>query len=848
MTDSAHTPMMQQYLAIKSQYPDILLFYRMGDFYELFFDDAERAADLLDISLTQRGHSAGRPIPMAGVPYHAAEPYLARLIRSGESVAICEQVGDPASSKGPVAREVVRVITPGTVSDDALLDAEHQNLLVAICRDNEQWGIASADVSSGWFSVSEVNSEAELQSELERLKPAELLYPEMLTLPSSLAHVSRPRRRPDWDFDAESAFSALTRQFQTHDLQGFGIVRNHPGIPAAGAVLQYVKDTQRAALHHFRSLQQESRDEALQLDVSTRRNLELTENLQGGKTHTLFAVLNTTKTAMGSRLLQRWLHRPLRNQEAIKQRQDVVTIIIEYGLAPLLQPLLRELGDLERILARVALQSARPRDLARLRHALRQIPQINNALAHTEQQVLAPIPEFPDIEQLLQDALVDHPPVLIRDGGVIREGYDKDLDHYRLLSDGGNAELAQLEARERARTGIQNLKIGYNKVHGFYIELSRLAADKVPENYQRRQTLKNVERYIIPELKSFEEQVLHSESRAIAIEKQLYQHLTERLLPSLGPLQDCAQSLAELDVFCCFAERAQHLNYSKPEFTSEAILQMKGARHPVVERFSTQPFIANEVNFSAERRLHIMTGPNMGGKSTYMRQTALIALLAHTGCFVPAESAIIGPIDRIFTRIGAADELATGRSTFMVEMAETATILHNATPSSLVLMDEIGRGTSTYDGMSLAWASAEALAEIGAMTLFATHYFELTELSSIYPEVVNIHVDATEHGNTVAFLYQVRDGAASKSFGIQVAQLAGIPDRVLHRAKIRLAELEKDRNQTSTEPQLSLSMPPAKDSSHSQVDPRIEQLDAINPDDLSPRQALAFLYQLKTKV
>lgn len=842
---SAHTPMMQQYLAIKAEHPDILLFYRMGDFYELFYDDAERAADLLDISLTQRGQSAGRPIPMAGVPYHAAENYLARLIRMGESVAICEQVGDPATSKGPVERKVVRILTPGTVSDEALLDAYRENLLVAIYPQDSGWGLATADISSGRFVVSHPSSEAALVAELERLKPAELLYPETLVLPPSLAVFNGLRRRPEWDFDSESAFSALTRQFQTHDLQGFGIARDHPGIPAAGCVLQYIKDTQRAALPHFRGLQQEYGREAIHLDASTRRNLELTENLQGGENHTLAAVLDKTKTPMGSRLLKRWLHRPLRDIHQLRSRQDRVATILHSGLAATLQPLLRELGDLERILARIALQSARPRDLARLRHALAHIPQINASLLAANQTVLQAFPEFENVHSLLASAIIDNPPVLIRDGGVIRPGYNADLDHYRALSDGGTEQLAALEARERERTGIQNLKVGYNKVHGFYIELSRLAADRVPDDYQRRQTLKNAERYIIPELKTFEDQVLQSQSRALAIEKTIYQAILEALLPSLGALQDCARDLAELDVFCCFAERAQRLNYIKPEFTTEAELTIRGGRHPVVECFSEQPFIANDVTFTKGRRVHVITGPNMGGKSTFMRQTALIALLAHTGSFVPAERATIGPIDRIFTRIGAADELASGRSTFMVEMTETAAILHNATSQSLVLMDEIGRGTSTYDGMSLAWASAEALAELGAMTLFATHYFELTELSSLYPEVVNVHVDATEHGDTIAFLYHVRDGAASKSFGIQVAQLAGVPERVIHRARARLTELENNRD-TAAGAQLSLDVPAPAEQKDSPIDPRLQQLDAIHPDDLSPREALALLYQLKS--
>ncbi|WP_194755790.1 DNA mismatch repair protein MutS [Aliidiomarina indica] len=843
---SAHTPMMQQYLAIKAEHPDILLFYRMGDFYELFYDDAERAADLMDISLTQRGQSGGRPIPMAGVPYHAVDTYLAKLVKLGESVAICEQIGDPATSKGPVERKVVRIITPGTLTDEALLDSHRENLLVAIQPQQQQWTLAGADMSSGRFFVSLLDTEQALNNELERLRPAELLYPEGLQLPASIHQRAGMRKRPEWDFDADSAFTALTRQFATHDLLGFGIDRHDPTLGVAGCVLQYIKDTQRGALPHLRRLQQERSDEAIHLDSSTRRNLELTENLQGNEQHTLASVLDRCKTPMGSRLLKRWLHRPLRDQEQLQHRLNHVNELIDQSAFSDIQSILREIGDVERILARVALQSARPRDLSRLRHALFCIPTLNQRIREQQLSYTQPIREFPDLAKLLEAAIVDNPPVLIRDGGVIAPGYHKELDEFRALSAGGNEQLEALEQRERERTGIQNLKIGYNKVHGFYIELSRLAADRVPAEYQRRQTLKNAERYIIPELKTFEEQVLQSQSRALAIEKQLYQDILQQLLAPLAELQSTAQALAALDVYCCFAERAVSLNYCRPEFTENNELTIIDGRHPVVEAFADHPFIANSVHFDKNRRLHVITGPNMGGKSTYMRQTALIALLAHTGSYVPAAQAKIGPMDRIFTRIGAADELASGRSTFMVEMTETAVILHHATERSLVLMDEIGRGTSTYDGMSLAWASAEALAERGSMTLFATHYFELTQLDSHCENTVNVHVDATEHGDTIAFLYHVKEGAASKSFGIQVARLAGLPDRVIARAKARLTELEQQQvGNTSPPPnqaQLNLSVPDPV-----AVDRRIQLLDELDPDQLSPREALEVLYTLTQK-
>ncbi|RUO22497.1 DNA mismatch repair protein MutS [Aliidiomarina iranensis] len=876
MADSAskHTPMMQQYLAIKAEHPDILLFYRMGDFYELFFADAQRAADLLDITLTQRGQSGGAPIPMAGVPYHAVEGYLARLIKLGESVAICEQVGDPATSKGPVERKVMRIVTPGTVSDEALLEPYKENLLVAISQlQNDTWGLAAVDITSGRFVVSSHASTDAVVSELERLQPAELLYPERLNLPQSVKSMPSLRRRPDWEFAADSGEQALLRQFGTHDLSGFGLDSNHPGIGAAGCILQYIKDTQRSALPHLQKIQQEFARDAIHLDSVTRRNLELTKNLQGTATHTLAAVLDETKTPMGSRLLQRWLHRPLRNIDRLQQRLNVVAALKECGAWQSLQLCLRDIGDLERILARIALQSARPRDLTRLRNALAILPKINALLGEHELQ--AHYPEFPlfaDIHQLLAQAINDNPPVLIRDGGVIREGYHADLDHYRELSAGGNEQLEQLAQRERERTGIQNLKIGYNKVHGFYIELSRLAADKVPAEYQRRQTLKNAERYIIPELKTFEEQVLQSQSRSLALEKELYQGILERLQAPLGELQATAYRLAELDVFACFSERATTLNYVQPNFTSANELHIEGGRHPVVEAFSESPFIANNVEFAENKRLKIITGPNMGGKSTYMRQTAIIALLAHTGCFVPAKSATLGPIDRIFTRIGAADELASGRSTFMVEMTETANILHNASAHSLVLMDEIGRGTSTYDGLALAWASAEALVEKRAMTLFATHYFELTQLAELLPYTTNVHVDATEHGDAVAFLYQVQQGPASRSFGLQVARLAGVPEAVLQRAKLRLAALEQTGkkskkaehsqvelplNEENTLTEEAVQLPTQarqrlgeNDSGESfqlttAPDPRIERLETCNPDEMSPKEALALLYELQ---
>lgn len=854
---SSHTPMMQQYLRIKSQHPDILLFYRMGDFYELFYDDAERAADLLDISLTRRGASAGQPIPMAGVPYHAAESYLARLLKLGESVAICEQTGDPTTAKGPVERKVVRILTPGTVTDEALLDAGHENLLLAFCPVNTgqqiQYGIADVDLASGRFSIRLTANPDTLLSELERLQPAEILYPEGMQdiVPAGLTDtISRKytlRRRPEWEFDKDSAFSALTQQFGTRDLQGFGLSPSFPALGAAGSILQYVKDTQRGALPHIRSIVEERHNDSIWLDAATRRNLELTRNLNGSDEHTLSAVLDKTSTAMGSRRLKRWLHFPVRDQKQLQQRLNCVEAMTQTGCWQELQDLLRNVGDVERILARVALQSARPRDLSRLHKALLTIPDIKSCLQHADitQESVQP-QEFPELCQKLSDAIVDNPPVIIRDGGVIAEGFNAELDQLRTLSAGGTEKLQAIESRERERTGIQNLKLGFNKVHGYYIEISRAASAQVPADYQRRQTLKNAERYIIPELKEFEELVLQSQSKALALEKRIYQQLLEELLQPLPQLQATATALACLDVLCCFAERATTLNYVRPEFNDNQGLSIQDGRHPVVEYFSDKPFISNTTEFSTNDRLLVITGPNMGGKSTYMRQTALITLMAHTGCFVPASRCVCGPVDRIFTRVGAADELASGRSTFMVEMTETANILHNATANSLVLMDEIGRGTSTYDGMSLAWASAEALAQRRSMTLFATHYFELTELAEQLQGVVNYHVEATEHKNSIAFQYHLKPGAASQSFGIQVAQLAGVPASVLLRAKERLTELESLHGKEKKGPPEARqqALLPMDDSQHNQEpDWRVAELESLEPDSITPREALDLLYR-----
>ncbi|HCH70971.1 MAG TPA: DNA mismatch repair protein MutS [Colwellia sp.] len=849
---------MRQYLTIKADFPDILIFYRMGDFYELFFDDAKKASDLLDISLTARGKTGGNAIPMAGVPYHAVENYLAKLVQLGESVAICEQIGDPATSKGPVDRKVVRVITPGTLSDEALLTDRQDNLIVAIVenhsksrkRTDADFGLAYLDMASGRFVITEPKTSEQLQAELQRLTPAELLYPETFTDIKLIKQYKGLRRRPDWEFDIETAISLLNKQFGTKELTGFGVDDKSLGLSAGGCLFQYVKDTQRTALPHIRAIISESASLGVVLDAATRRNLELTQNLHGGTDNTLAAVLDKSSTPMGSRLLKRWLHFPLRDLTTLNNRHNAIAKILATDLHHDIQPILKGLGDIERIVSRIALGSARPRDFARLRYALQQLPLLQSYILpassgyiNTLAKLIQPIPV---ILNLLEQAIIENPPVLIRDGGVIAPGYHQELDILRDLSDGATEFLAQLEQREKERTGIHSLKVGYNKVHGFFIEMSRTAAANVPDDYIRRQTLKNNERFITEELKEHEHKVLSAESKFLALEKRLYQELFDQILPELGQLQTLSQTIAELDVLTNFAERAQTLNYVQPVLSKEAGINIEAGRHVVVEQMTSEAFIANPIILTEQRKMLIITGPNMGGKSTYMRQTALIVLLAHIGCYVPADSANIGIVDRIFTRIGASDDLASGRSTFMVEMTETANILHNATERSLVLLDEIGRGTSTYDGLSLAWACAEMLAlKTQAFTLFATHYFELTLLADQIKTLANVHLDAMEHNDNIIFMHAIQEGAASKSFGLQVAQLAGVPKTVINRAKQRLSELES-KQIPSTLPEQSSNFEPLNIMPDDH--PALETLRNIDIDDITPKQALDLLFELKAKL
>ncbi|WP_456417285.1 DNA mismatch repair protein MutS [Thiolapillus sp.] len=845
-----HTPMMQQYLRIKSNHPDMLVFYRMGDFYELFFGDAEKAARLLDITLTTRGKSAGKPIPMAGIPYHAAENYLARLIRLGESVAICEQIGDPAASKGPVERKVVRIVTPGTVTDEALLEERQDNLLAAVCALKECYGLAALNLGSGRFTVQELYGEEALSGELERLKPAELLLEEDWPLPAEARQCRSLTRRPAWHFEADTARQLLQKQFGTQDLSGFGVNDMHAAIMAAGALLQYVQDTQQATLPHITALKAEHREEALIIDAATRRNLEIDQSQSGEKQHSLTGLLDQTSTAMGSRLLRRWINRPLRQPETIHARHDAIEELLKQQQLPDLQKLLSGIGDIERILARIALKTARPRDLATLRDSLMLLPDIQTLVSgyHSPliQELAAQAGEHPNLADLLQRAIKENPPVLIRDGGVLAEGWDTELDQLRNLSRNADRFLLELESREKERTGIASLKVSYNRVHGYYIEISRIHADAVPQDYVRRQTLKSAERFITPELKKFEDQVLSARERALAREKMLYESLLEQLQEEIPPLQQCAEALAALDVLANLAERALSLNLNRPRLTSAPGIHIESGRHPVVEQALDEPFIPNDLHFDEKRRMLIITGPNMGGKSTYMRQCAVIVLLACAGSFVPAHNASIGPVDRIFSRIGASDDLAGGRSTFMVEMEETANILHNATEHSLVLMDEVGRGTSTFDGLSLAWACAVELAvRIKACTLFATHYFELTTLPEEYAGVANVHLDAVEHGESIVFLHALKEGPANQSYGLQVAALAGVPRTVITRARKRLQELENAalRHAELQMPQLSLQLTPEQTPEHDLLTNALEEID---PDELTPKQALDALYRLKT--
>ncbi|HKB60398.1 MAG TPA: DNA mismatch repair protein MutS [Gallionellaceae bacterium] len=837
-----HTPMMQQYLRIKADYPGMLLFYRMGDFYELFHTDAEHAAKLLDITLTQRGASNGEPIKMAGVPYHSAEQYLARLINLGESVAICEQIGDPALAKGPVERKVVRIVTPGTLTDSALLEEKRDNLLLALHARRDKVGLAWLNLASGQFTVAETAA-GSLPAELERLQPSEILYAEGETPPQSEA----PKKSlPAWHFDLEAARRALCEQFSTLDLAGFGCDDFTLGLEAAGALLGYAKLTQGQSIAHIRGMQAYRADQYVRMDAATRRNLEITQTLRGEPAPTLLSLLDTCATNMGSRLLANWLHHPLRDRKALQARLAAVDWL--GGGFRAVHDALKPSADVERITARIALKSARPRDLSGLRDTLSALPKLLALLTACDSPLLLKLSAALQADEvlvmLLQDTLKAEPASVVREGGVIADGFDAELDELRGIQTNCGDFLLELETRERARSGIANLKVEYNRVHGFYIEVSRANADNVPDDYRRRQTLKNAERYITPELKAFEDKALSANERALAREKFLYDQLLDHLAPYIPQLQRIASAMAELDVLATFAERAATLDFSAPVFSDTPLLRIVQGRHPVVES-QVENFIANDTQLNAARKMLLITGPNMGGKSTYMRQTALIALLAHCGSFVPAQEAELGEIDQIFTRIGASDDLASGRSTFMVEMTEAANILHNATDRSLVLVDEIGRGTSTFDGLALAYAIARHLLEHNrSYALFATHYFELTRLTEEFPQLANVHLAAIEHQHSIVFLHAVNEGAASQSYGLQVAALAGVPQGVIKTARKQLRALE--RHSAAQNPQGDLfDAPLAETEEEPDEHPLLAALRNIQPDDLSPKEALGQLYQLK---
>ena len=838
------TPFMRQYLAVKAQHPDMLVFYRMGDFYELFFEDAEKASRLLGITLTKRGSYKGEPIKMAGVPYHVAEQYLAKLTKIGESVAICEQIGDPAKSKGIVDRQVVRVLTPGTLTDSALLDDTRDNWLLALSFGEGLVGFARINLASGDLILSETPPGL-LAQELERIAPAELLFADNVDHVAIQSNACSKKRLSPWQFDLDSANEVLTKQFNTHDLDGYGCADLTLAIAAAGALLDYVKHTQRTTLPHIHGLIVEQSSQFVQLDAATRRNLEIDQTIRGEVSPTLYSLINTTQTAMGARMLRFWLHHPLRDLKEVSSRHDAVAALIKVD-DPSIRQSLRHVGDIERITTRIALKTARPRDLSALRDSLMQFPNLQSALVNLDADLIKQISAHLIVPQklstLLIKAIQQEPSTMLRDGGVIADGYDAELDELRGLQSNCGDFLLKYEAEERERTGLANLKVEYNSVHGFYIEISRAQAENAPLEYRRRQTLKNAERFITPELKTFEDKVLSANERALAREKILFESVIDALSQEISSLQANAFAIGQLDVLSTFAERAIALNYVAPEFVIEEGIHIVGGRHPVVEQIA-QPFIANDVVLSPYRQMLLITGPNMGGKSTFMRQTALIVLLAHCGCFVPANSAKIGKIDRIFTRIGASDDLAGGRSTFMVEMTETANILNNATPHSLVLLDEIGRGTSTFDGLSLAWACGKQLLERNrSYTLFATHYFELTRLVEEFKQVANVHLDAAEHGNSIVFLHSVQEGAANQSYGLQVAALAGIPKSVVASARRKLTQLENQNIEAGPQSDMFAAEMPVEMPLH----PVVGELEILDPDDLTPKQALEALYKLKS--
>ncbi len=844
----ARTPMMQQYLSIKADYPDTLVFYRMGDFYEMFYEDAEKGAELLGIALTSRNKSSANAVSMAGIPHHSVNQYIQKLLDQSVSVAICEQIGDPAQSKGPVERQVVRVITPGTLMDETFLDPRSENLLAAVKRYSHCWAVATLEVSSGRFSAKQLPADTSIHSEIERLNPAETLLDESDPTLSELTRHTQSVAH--WYFAPHRAKEILMKQFGLMDLAIFECAEHPEATAVAGALLQYAKDVYGADLPHVQSLRIEKPDQSLIVDAHSWRNLEIEQSLAGDAKSGLLHLLDRCATAMGARQLRRWVRFPVRDRAEVENRHRVIEHLLGDSRAAATHKSLQNIGDIERIVSRIATRSAHPLDLIRIRESLSSIPALITTINPPPDTCIAQLcqslQDLPEVTGLIARAIADEPAPAVRDGGVIRRGYDDELDQLTKLREDSGQALIDMETRERAKTGIRNLRIQYNRIHGYYIEVSRSAADSIPPEYVRRQTLKNVERYLIPELKEFENQILSAKEKARAREKLLYDEILESLQPCVPGMQATADAIAKIDVLCNFAILAAELNFSKPQLTDRPGIDITAGRHPLVESMLPKPFVPNSVTLDPQRRLMLITGPNMGGKSTYMRQCAVIALMAYTGCYVPAQSAVIGPIDRIFTRIGASDDLSSGNSTFMVEMTEMATILHAATASSLVIVDEVGRGTSTYDGLALAWACAESLLhDVKAMSMFSTHYFEITALADSMKGASNVHLDAVQHEGKIVFLYEVKDGATNQSYGIQVARLAGIPAKVIASASEKLLEF-RSSGHICGEPapgqlyQMSLFDHP--EPAHS---PLRERLDQIDPDALSPREALEVLYRLK---
>ena len=866
MSKPTVSPMMQQYLAIKSQHADKLVFYRMGDFYELFLDDAVEAAKLLDITLTTRGQMDGVPIKMAGVPFHAAEQYLARLVKMGKSVAVCEQVGEVGAGKGPVERKVVRIVTPGTLTDAAFLEDKETNRIVAVNADKKNVAIAWASLQSGEFKT-KLTTADKLADELVRLQAAEILLPEGKSLPDGFQSAQPARgttsanitRLNSWQFAADAGAKLLTEYFGCQDLHGFGLdgKEHEAAVGAAGALLNYIRLTQNLMPQHLDGILLETDSQYIGMDAATRRNLEITQTLSGKKSPTLFSILDGCATHMGSRLLALWLHHPLRSRAHIRARQEAIAALgSQYET---LQGRLKNIADIERIAARIAVGNARPRDLAALRDSLFALSEIELSAEGSSllETLKAVFPETLPVAEILKAAVMPEPAVWLKDGGVINQGYCAELDELRYIQNHGDEFLLDLEARERERTGLSTLKVEFNRVHGFYIELSKVQAEQAPTDYQRRQTLKNAERFITPELKTFEDKVLTAQEQALALEKRLFEALLKEVQTALPQLQKAAKAAAALDVLSTFAATAAERGFVCPEFADYPVIHIENGRHPVVEQ-QVRHFTANHTRLNHKHRLMLLTGPNMGGKSTYMRQVAHIVLMAHTGSFVPADAAQIGPIDQIFTRIGASDDLASNRSTFMVEMSETAYILHHATDQSLVLMDEVGRGTSTFDGLALAHAIAEHLLQKNkSFSLFATHYFELTKLPEAHATAVNMHLSALEQGQDIVFLHHIEPGPASKSYGIAVAKLAGLPNRALKSAQKHLNDLENQA--AANRPQLDIfsTMPSENGADEEGKEQEVEPVDnlqtneltealaQIQPDNLTPREALDALYRLK---